>query len=200
MKAVLVSCLVVVLLVLCEPVSAGIITQWDFESTTSNDPSIGNGSYWLEGTATWTGPVTLDTVNIITYSNGIGAGTGWAVSTAGYENINISIFITRWDGFSGSRDWTWSYFDGTTWIDGPDFHVDSHNTGDTETFDLTAVAGAANNADFKFRVTRTTDMTYNSLTTKFDNVTISGTPIPEPATMTMLIGTALLCLRRRNNK
>jgi hypothetical protein len=27
-------------LVLCEPVSAGIITQWDFESTTSNDPSI----------------------------------------------------------------------------------------------------------------------------------------------------------------
>ncbi len=202
MKKYLFTLVVLVCLAYGQPLSAGIVTQWDFNSYSSDDPSIGNGSFELVGNAIQTSAVSLTWYNMKVMD--LGDGIGFSVSTLGYEDISLSLKIIRGDGYSYARDWSWSYFDGSNWIDGPDFHVDSYSTGDIETFDLTGLSGVDNNNDFEFRILTSTSFTTTSgVTVGLDDVTVSGTSIvPEPATLTMtLLGLgSLIKLRKNYNK
>ncbi len=137
------------------------------------------------------------------------AGTTWAngdyfqfsISTTGYSSITIT-----WDQYSpsdGPRDFRLSYsMNGTnftnsttfTMSDSPTWNTSTPQTGTATNFsiDLSAVSALANANSVYFRLTNSSAAAVNGGAvgyysyTVLDNFTISGTAIPEPASMAFL--------------
>ncbi|HOX39570.1 MAG TPA: PEP-CTERM sorting domain-containing protein [Candidatus Brocadiia bacterium] len=175
--------------------SADVITLWDFESTTSNDPVIGSGTQGLL-------PDAIDNSSLavvyfrIGSSTTAGSGLEWEVSTAGYENVTLSIDMRRPDGSANARNWTWQYDLGSGWVDASNFSL-ANQIWNNFTLDLSAISGASNNPNFKFGVATTNSPNF-SVTVDFDNITVSGTPVPEPgAFVLMAVGLGGIAVWRR---
>lgn len=168
----------------------------------SSDPNVGDDSAWQ--TTTYA-------------AQGLGSGTAgvkFMMSTVGFSNIAVT-FDTRHSNTSSrfiSLDYsldggsTWNAFQtyeatlgGDTWYNG-------------RSTDLSTVAGANNNANFGVRMVTifapggstytasTSTAAYASTgTLRYDMVTVSGSAVPEPATMATLgLGVVALIRRRRN--
>jgi hypothetical protein len=153
----------------------------------SSDPSSGDDSGW----------------NVTTFAaQGSGdksRGVQFNVSTAGYRDI-----VVTWDqrhSNTAARDVLFQYTtDGSTWIDAGSFAA---TAGDAwfngRTVDLSTVAAVEDNAEFGFRVVATfapgtssyaastLGSTYGTAGTwRFDMVTVSAMPIPEPGTYALM--------------
>lgn len=209
-------------------VQAADITQWNFNSvpadasttTGSLIASVGVGSLNTLGSVTQTfasgtsnggssDPITTDDTGLstLTYaaqgtSNKL-SGVQFNVSTLGFENIAVSYDLRHSNTSSRYEQFQYS-LDGTNFVD---FALFDGNAGDTwfnnRSVDLSAIAGADNNANFAFRVVSAfapgtsayaaanTGSSYaTSGTWRFDMVTVSGTsvaPVPEPETYAMLL-------------
>jgi hypothetical protein len=178
--------------------SADVITSWTYptgDHTVKVTPTTGTGVQTLVGGGTYVG---VDSVSYypVRSEGVIGDGLQWQVSTIGYEDIVLSLDIRRADGISVGRQWTWQYNLGSGWIDAAVFTF-GNQIFNTMTLDLTSVAGAADNAAFAFRAT-TSQASTGAFNVHFDNVAVSGTAIPEPASITMVaLGGLTLLLRRR---
>ena len=143
------------------------------------------------------------------------AGIEVAVSTVGFEDIMVS-FDQRHSNTSANTVRFQYSTDGITFVDSTQFTFTpaASGTGDTwynnRSIDLSSVAAADNNPNFKFRVVSEFDpgtgtylasrstSTYAGGTYRFDMVTVSGTAaVPEPATLGVIALGSLIALRRR---
>lgn len=167
----------------------------------SSDPASGDDSGWQT-----TGYATQS-------SNDKGSGVQFNVSTVGFADIVIGYDLRHSNGSSRYEQVQYS-LDGVTFIDIATFEG---SAGDTwfngRGVDLSAIPGANNNPDFAFRVVATfapatgayvasnTGSNYSSAGTwRFDMVTVSAAPVPEPgAYALMLAGLGLVgwAARRR---
>lgn len=149
---------------------------------------------------------------------GAGSGTtgvGFAVSTVGYQDILVS-----WDQRHSNTSSRFLQFQYS--LDGVSFSstgllndgIFSGPTGDTwfnnRTVDLSSIAGAADNADFAFRivaifdpaggdyVASNTSSNYAATGTwRFDMVTLNGNQVPAPGALALLAAAAVTGSRRR---
>jgi hypothetical protein len=148
----------------------------------SSDPATGDDSGW----------------NLTTFAaQGTGdktRGLQVNVSTVGFNSVIVN-FDQRHSN-TAARDVQFQYsLDGTTFID---FATFSATNGDTwfnnRTVDLSSITGVADNANFAFRVVAafapststyvasTSTSSYGTTGTwRFDQVTVSGTAVPEPS-------------------
>ncbi len=238
------------------PVFADTITQWNFNSnppdtntgTGTTTPNIGGGSIFVIGGAGNPGfnsgvgssdPATSDnsgyqTDTYAAQSTGSGTrGVRFSVSTLGFTGISGS-FDLRISNTS-SRWYQVRYtLDGTNFVDlgGPTRLGSLANAGDSwfnqNTFDLSSVTGANNNANFGFEVVSVfspVDFTqvsgnvfyaantayevarnngssvYGGGTWRFDMVTVSGTAVPEPSALGLLAVAGVVAggLRRKRS-
>ncbi|MBA4294279.1 PEP-CTERM sorting domain-containing protein [bacterium] len=220
---------------------AAILTQWDFNGasattvpggTASPTASIGAGTATLLGGVTSTfasgisnggssDPVTTSPNNygwnITTYAaqstdNG-NRGVRFDVSTIGFQGISFRFDVRKSNTSSRYQEVLYT-LDGTNFISAG---IVDGNAGDTwfngNSFDLSTVAGANNNANFGFKVVAIFDPTnptagvYASSnpssnyattgTTRFDMVTVNAEAVPEPATMVVLGLVAAAAARRK---
>ncbi len=142
------------------------------------------------------------------------AGAQFAVSTVGFTGVSIS-YDLRHSNTSSRYEQVQYSLNGTTFTDIASF---DGNTGDTwfnnRMVNLTSITGADNNPNFAFRVVSAfapstssyaasnPTSTYAGGTWRFDMVTVSAAPIPEPETYAlMLAGLALVgAVARRRKK
>lgn len=202
-----------------------VLTQWNFNSATADantgtgslTPSIGAGSASTVGGVTTTfasgdasggssDPSTGDDSGwqTTTYAaQGTGdktRGVQFNVSTVGMQGISLS-YDLRHSNTSSRFEAVQYTLDGSNWIDATTF---DGNAGDTwfngRTVDLSAIAGANNNANFGFRILATfgpaapTYLASNATATyapggtwRFDMVTVNAiSAVPEPTSMALL--------------
>lgn len=220
--------------------SAQVLTQWNFNGGSSTTVPGGNSSPTAStgvGTASLLGGVTASFAsgivdggstdpivtsppnyawNIANYApqgteSGL-RGVQFNVSTVGFQNVEISFDVRK----SGSAS---RYQEVLYTLDGSSFTSIGLLDGDTantwfngNSFDLSSIAGANNNANFGFKVvtvfapggsaylpTTSTGVYGTSGTTRFDMVTVNAEAIPEPATMGV-VGLAAAALARRKRK
>jgi len=186
-------------------VAQSTITQWNFNSGITA-PSTGNGTLTLLAgvtSASVSGNGSSDTgssnmaLNTATYPAAtVGSGTAgvqFAVSTANFTDINVSMDM-RWST-SASRfiQLQYSTNGGTTFVDGPSGLVTSPGTANFVNtvnggFNLTGLAGVANNANFRFRMVTVFDPAGSAYvgnsapyavtgTVRYDMVTVAGTAL-----------------------
>lgn len=166
----------------------------------STDPNVGDDSGWQT-----TGYP----------AQGVGSGTAgvkFAVSTLGFSNVVVT-FDTRHSNTSSrfvSLDYT---LDGSSWTSFQTYEatLGGDQWHNLRTADLSGVSGASNNANFAVRMvtvfapgtggylSSNPNSNYASTgTLRYDMVTVSGSAVPEPATMAVLgVGAAALLRRRR---
>jgi hypothetical protein len=220
------------------PAEAATLTQWNFNSnsadgntaTGSLTPNIGTGSLSLVGGITSSfasgtanggssDPATTDNSGLGTtgYQATAGnktAGVRFKVSTVGQQNIVVS-FDQRFSNTSSKYSQFQYSLDGTNFVDFGSQVVAT--TGDTwfnnQSFNLSSVIGANNNANFAFQIVSafapnstsysptTSTSTYASTGTwRFDMVTVNAdnaTPIPTPALLPGLVGFGLSLWQKR---
>lgn len=164
----------------------------------SSDPNVGDDSAW----------------NTTSYpAQGVGSGTAgvsFLTSTAGFSAINVSFDLRHSNTSSRfvSLDYTldggatWSAFQTYEATSGGDFWYNMRSA------DLSGVAGASNNSNFGVRMVSvfaptggytasTATSTYAGTgTLRYDMVTVTGTAVPEPASMAAL-GLGVVALIRR---
>ncbi len=195
-------------------------------SSGSTLPAVGSGTASLVGGVTSPGfnsgagssdPETSDDSGwqTTTYAaQGAGnktRGVQFSVSTLGFENIVFS-YDLRHSNTSSRYEAVQYTLNGSNWVDAATF---DGNAGDTwfnlRTLDLSSVTGANDNTSFALRVLSTfapsgtgylassSTGTYSANGTwRFDMVTVSATPVPEPETYAlMLAGLAALGLLAR---
>lgn len=122
------------------------------------------------------------------------------VSTVGFQHIVLS-YDLRHSNTSSRYEQLQYTLDGSTFVDAALF---DGNAGDTwfngRSFDLSAISGADNNPNFGFRVVATlapgnaayaaSNPANNYATTgtwRFDMVTVSAVPVPEPGTYALMV-------------
>jgi hypothetical protein len=140
-------------------------------------------------------------------------GNYWQFSTSSLNYQDIMVSFQAGSSNFGPRDFKLQYStDGSAFIDvsGGSYAVPAYgSTWDPGTssafvfsFDLSAITALNNDASIYFRLVQTSNVSANGSTvttggnSRLDNVIISGTLIPEPATLGLL-GAGLLCLVRR---
>lgn len=144
------------------------------------------------------------------------AGAEFDVSTAGYESISISFDIRTSN--TSSKFYTLQYStDGFNFINsGTDFTGKGDNWNNGKVVDLSSIAEVNDNPNFKIRVVSEFDPANNTQYTpakatstyattckyRFDMVTVSGVPVPEPSTIILLVagfatGLGYLWMRRK---
>lgn len=213
--------------------AATVITQWNFNSPTpdantgtgTTTPNIGSGlvssvggvNIGAFGSGAANGgssdPAASDNSGLQTTgyaaqgSGNKSTGVRFAVSTAGYENVQIS-YDLRHSNTSSRYEQVQYTIDGSTFLDiGAPF---DGNAGDTwfkgRMIDFSAVAGVSGNPNFAFQVlaafapattayaaSNPTGSYATAGTWRFDMVTVSGdvaAPVPVPAAV-WLFGSAL---------
>ncbi|MFO0782794.1 MAG: hypothetical protein U0636_03830 [Phycisphaerales bacterium] len=215
--------------------SAAVVTQWNFNGSTANlTPSTGAGSVQSVGSVTFadgngasnggsSDPVgnvpTNRGLQTTTYAaqgtNSGGAGVQFNVSTVGYDSIVIT-----WDQRHSNTSSRWVQLQYS--LDGVNFTAAGlagdglfqGTSGDTwfngRSVDLSSIAGAANNANFAFRIvavfapntnayapSTSTSSYATSGTWRFDMVTLSGNVVPAPGALALLAAGGLVMGRRR---
>ncbi len=188
------------------------ITQWTFDGDVTT-PSTGTGTAALIGgtTATFAAGYTGNPDrgwNTTTYpAQGIGnktAGVEFAVSTVGFQDLAFSFNIRHSNTAANTIVVQYST-DGTTFVDAQTFTFTPAPTGTGDTWydrsvDLSTITALNDNPNAKFRVVSAFDpvageylasrstSTYGSGgTMRYDNVTITGSPLvapPVPPTIT----------------
>jgi hypothetical protein len=229
-KISLTSLLLAIAITSASSASAATITQWNFNTPGTPDNNTGTGTLSPSlgsGTIVTVGGVTTPGFNsgvgssdlsaaadnsgyqTTTYAaqgtNNKTAGIQVNVSTLGFNSVIVN-FDQRHSNTS-ARDVQFQYsLNGTTFTD---FATFSATTGDTwfnnRTVDLSAITGAANNANFAFRVVAlfapsattytasTSTSTYGTAGTwRFDQVTVNGTAVPEPSAAAGLFSLGLV--------
>jgi hypothetical protein len=208
------------------PSHAVVVTQWNFNSapadsstgTGSQLASVGNGTLSLIGGVTSTfssgaanggssDPATVDDSGLQTTAykaQGTGnetAGVFFKVSTVGFQGISFS-YDLRHSNTSARHERVQYTLDGTTFSD---IALFTGAAGDTwfnnRSVDLSAIAGASNNANFGIRVVAAfapgtsayaasnAGNTYAGAGTwRFDMVTVSAvSAVPEPQTYALML-------------
>ena len=168
-------------------------------------------------------PATVDDSGWQTTSypvQGVGSqtrGTQYLVSTVGFQDVSLS-FDLRFSNTSSKFGTVLYTVNGTNWLNLNPAVLFSTASGDTwvngTTVDFSNVAGVNNNASFGVRIVSTfqpstsnyapatASNTYGSGGTwRFDMVTVSAAPIPEPGTWALmlagLVGVGVLARRRQ---
>ncbi|MBL8067610.1 MAG: PEP-CTERM sorting domain-containing protein [Armatimonadetes bacterium] len=221
------SMLVTVIAVVAATSHAATVALWDFNDS-NTVPEIGTGSIALLGGVTNPG-----------YNSGVGSsdpaasgnlgfqtttyaaqgtesglrGVQFNASTVGFTNIRFQFDIRKSNTSSRFVEVFYT-LDGTNFTT---LGTLDQNQGDTwfnnNFFDVSGVAGSANNANFGFKVVTVFDpnivtagqysasnpaSTYAATgTLRYDMVTVLGDAVPEPATMTLLAGITLAAIARR---
>jgi hypothetical protein len=231
------SLLILPLLALASTTHAATIAQWNFNSTTPDGnvatgiltPNIGSGTATLVGGTTSTfasgdtsggssDPATGDDSarNLTTFATqatgDLSRGAEFLVSTVGFTDIEIS-FDLRFSNTASRHAAVQYTTDGTTWTTAGFVNATSGDTWfNGNTFDLSAVSAADNNANFGIRVVSAFQSTATGAgaaqyfpanpgssygttgTWRFDMVTVKSIPEPSAA---LLGGLGLLALLRR---
>jgi hypothetical protein len=232
-KISLTSLLLTVAITSASSAGAATITQWNFNTPGTPDNNTGTGTLTA---STGPGTIANIGSTTFTYASGdanggssdpaTGDDSGWNltafptqgagnktagiqvnVSTVGFNSVIVN-FDQRHSN-TAARDVQFQYsLNGTTFVD---FATFSATAGDTwfnnRTVDLSTVAGAANNANFAFRVVAlfspvptltgyaasTSTSTYGTAGTwRFDQVTVNGTAVPEPSAAAGLFSLGLV--------
>lgn len=155
-------------------------------NTDPTDPASSTSDYALR--MTWGTPQT-------------GSGAKWAVSTAGYTDITVTLDLVRsMSGTASPLSYIWGYSTdgGTTWTN-TSFTVSDNEDWNNLSYNLSSIAGANNNANFQFHI-----LANESTRTQYayvDYVTFNGTsaPVPLPAAAWLFASgiLGLVGLRRR---
>lgn len=155
----------------------------------SSDPAIGDDSGW----------------NITAFaaqgSGNKSRGVQFNVSTLGFDHVVLSYDLRHSNSSARSEVVQYSLNGGTTFNDIAQFSATNGDTWfNSRTVDFSSVSGVANNANFTFRVVAAFDglssayaaskdgNTYATTGTwRFDMVTVSAAPVPEPKNYAMLL-------------
>ena len=216
---------------------AATLTQFNFNSVPHDDnpatgiltPNIGTGTVSLVGGTTGTPPFATaedgggssdplvgddSALNTTTYpaatASNKSAGVEFRVSTVGQQNVKV--LFDQYFSATSSKFSQFQYsLDGATFVDFGSQVVGAVNAwSDSNTFNLSSIAGANNNANFAFRIVSAfapnttgyagTGGTYaTDGQWRFDMATINAdaTPVPTPALLPGLIGMGVAALRKR---
>jgi len=189
----------------CGFVRADVIARWTFDGSNTVAAIGTNVAGYVGGTmlSSWPWGCTNVCWSTKAYppqgqSNRM-AGVLFPASTAGYTNIVVSFWWMPSDTASSNGLFQYSVDSGASWLDWPShatmYSGSTWSSRNLLTFDLSSVAGAANEAGFCWRfvsVFRAGGSEYDAAkggetygsagTWKFDEVTLSGTPLAEAAT------------------
>ena len=226
---------------------AATLTQWNFNTVPADanpatgivTPNIGTGTVSLVGGTTLTPPFATaedggkssdplvgddSALNTTTYPAATAldksAGVEFRVSTVGQQSVEVifdqyfSATSSRFSQFQYSLDGA-TFVDFGSQVDGALKGSDMWSNGNT--FNLSSIAGANNNANFAFRIVSAfapsttgyagTGGTYaTDGQWRFDMATINAdatpvpTPVPTPALLPGLVGMGLGLLRKRKSE
>jgi len=213
---------------------AATLTRWNFNTVPSPDanavtgtlsPSIGTGTVLRVGGTTGTF-VTADdggsstdpqvgddsALDTTTYPAATAldrtAGVEFRVSTVGQQDVQV--IFDQYFSATSSRYSQFQYsLNGTNFVDFGSQVVGVTNTwSDNNTFNLSSILGANDNASFAFRIVSAfapnatgylgTGGTYaTDGSWRFDMATVEATPIPTPALLPGLVGMGVAALRKK---
>jgi hypothetical protein len=246
----------VLALALAAPAAAATITQWDFNGALGVNnapaPSLGAGSATPVGMTNGANNADILAAGGPPFSSDPAAtnrawrirgsvSNGWSgttsllsgarfnASTAGYNDIVVSLDMTATDGSPRHGQFQYT-LDGTNFVSFGsiiDFNVGNDEWVNGRTWDLSSVAGANNNPLFGFKVvsafspaaftnanglqaantafqradTETGVYTGGAGNWRFDMVTFSGTAVPEPTALVLMAGSLgfVAVAQRRRN-
>jgi hypothetical protein len=191
---------------------AAVIANWGFETVTppATPDTAAQGPFNPDAGAGGASGVHVSALTDWTTPSGNGSATGWnsntwaagdyyrfEVSTAGFEDINVAWDQTR--SSNGPATWDLQYATSTagpftTFVD--DYTVPIAATWTSQSADLSSIT-SIDNGTVVFRLVAQTAGVNAGGQSRVDNIIISGTAIPEPATC--LVGAFMLplLLRRR---
>lgn len=120
----------------------------------------------------------------------------FTLSSAGYDSLALSYDTRLSNGFAGNEVWSYS-LNGTAFSPLGTISPTANSTFSTQSLNLSTLSAGAldNQPTFYLRMTLTSNTNGGSFA--FDNIQLTGTSVPEPATLGSLAALAMLIARRR---